>query len=400
MQNVISITNDIVWVGGNDRRLALFENAFPIDRGVSYNSYLILDEKPTLIDTVDKSIGDLLLENIKHALGDRSLAYLVVQHMEPDHSVTLKRVVDQYPQVVVVCNDKTSKMITQFFGSEFAPQMQLVKEGDTLNTGSHQLHFVMAPMVHWPEVMVTYDSTQKVLFSADAFGTFGAISGNLFADKDTFEREWLDDARRYYTNIVGKYGPQVTSLLGKAASLQIDYLCPLHGPTWNSDIDFFVQKYKLWSSYTSEEPGVLILFGSVYGNTENAVDILAAKLAQKGVRNIKIMDASSNHHSYIVAQAFKYSHLVVAAPTYNAGVFTPVEFALNELKIHNVQNKTVALIQNGSWAPTATKAMQAIIDQMKNMTYLNTQITIRSSVSPQEYQQLDTLADEIVASLS
>ena len=276
---VKNVKEDLIWVGGSDRRLALFENVFPIPRGVSYNAYLVQDEQTVLMDTVDSSIGSLFFENLEHALNGKMLNYVVVNHMEPDHAATLSELVLRHPEVTVVCNAKTIVMIRQFFNFEIDSRALIVKEGDTLCTGRHTFTFVMAPMVHWPEAMVTYDVTDKVLFSADAFGTFGALNGGLFADEYDFETEWLPDARRYFTNIVGKYGTQVQALLKKAAGIEIETICPLHGPVWRKNIGWFIDKYQKWSTYTPEDKAVMIAYASVYGNTQNAAEILAARLS-------------------------------------------------------------------------------------------------------------------------
>ena len=322
MYCVKTIKDDLFWVGGTDRRLALFENAFPIPRGVSYNSYVLMDEKTVLFDTVDKAVSQQLFENLEAVLKGRGLDYVVVNHMEPDHCATLGEVAARYPDAKVVCNAKTVSIIKQFYDFDIDSRALVVKEGDTLSTGRHSLTFVMAPMVHWPEVMVTYDTTDKFLFSADAFGTFGAMNGNLYADEVSFERDWLDDARRYYTNIVGKFGPSVQALLKKAAGLEIAMICPLHGPVWRENISWYVDKYLTWSSYQPEEKAVMIAYGSIYGHTENAANILACRLADKGVKNIVMYDVSNTHPSYLIAEAFRCSHLVLASVTYNGGLFS------------------------------------------------------------------------------
>ena len=337
------IREDLIWVGADDRRLSCFEGVYGVPDGVSYNSYLLLDEKTVLFDTVDKAVYSVFLENLAHALSGRPLDYLVVQHMEPDHAATLELVVQRYPEAKIVCNAKTKTMIAQFFPLDLAERMVLVKEGESLCTGRHTLHFVMAPMVHWPEVMMTYDSADKILFTADAFGTFGALNGRLFADETDFFGEHLDEARRYYTNIVGKYGPQVQAALKKAAALEIALVCPLHGFVWRSHFGDFLEKYLLWSSYTPEEKSVMLAYASVYGHTENAANILAARLAEKGVR-VRMYDTSVTPASYIVSDAFRCSHLVFAATTYNAGVFVTMENLLHDIAAHNLQNRKVALI--------------------------------------------------------
>ena len=399
MYCVKKINGDLCWVGGNDRRLALFENVFPIERGVSYNAYLLTDEKTVLLDTVDRAVSHQFFENLAYALNGRPLDYVVVNHMEPDHCATLDELVLRHPETKIVCNAKTLTMIRQFFTFEADSRTQLVKEGDKLVTGRHTLTFFMAPMVHWPEVMVTYDCTDKILFSADAFGTFGALGGNLFADEVNFAADWLPDARRYYTNIVGKYGAQVQALLKKAAGLKVELLCPLHGPIWRKNIGWFVEKYRQWSSYQPEENAVMIAYASVYGDTENAAEILAGKLAERGVRDVRLYDVSVTHPSVIVAEAFRCSHLVFASPTYNAGIFCNMETALLDLKAHNLQKRTVALIENGSWAATSGGQMKSIFDAMKNITVLPGIISLRSSLREEQLTELDAMADAIVGSM-
>lgn len=394
-----SVMSDILFIGASDRRLALFENVFPIPRGVSYNAYLVLDEKTVLLDTVDKAVGDHFLENLEHGLEGRPLDYVVVDHMEPDHCATLGAVLRRYPDAQVVGNGKTVAMIGQFFDIDLTGRVVTVKEGDTLTTGRHTFTFVMAPMVHWPEVMVTYDTTDKILFSADAFGTFGALNGNIFADQVNFERDWLDDARRYYTNIVGKYGAQVQALLKKAAGLDIAMVCPLHGPIWRENIAWFVDKYQKWSTYTPEERGAAIFCGSVYGNTENAAEILANRLAEKGVQNIALYDVAHTDVSQLVSEAFRCSHLVFAAATYNGAVFTPMENLLLDLKAHNLQNRTAALIDNGSWAAVAGRQMRELLSSMKNMTVLEGAVTVKSSVKEAQREALEALADTLAAEI-
>ena len=399
MYCVQPITEGLYYIGASDRRLALFENVYPIPRGVSYNAYVLLDEKTALLDTADWSVGERFLENLEHVLAERPLDYVVVNHMEPDHCATLGEVLRRWPEARVVGNAKTLTMISQFFDLEVSGRGVTVKECDTLETGRHTLTFLMAPMVHWPEAMVTYDVTDKTLFSADAFGTFGALSGNLFADQVHFERDWLDDARRYYTNIVGKYGPQVQSLLKKAAGVEIAAICPLHGPIWRENAGWFIDKYQHWSTYTPEEKAVAIFCGSVYGHTENAVDILAGRLAEDGVENIAVYDVSRTDVSILVGEAFRCSHLVFAAATYNNGIFTPMENLLTDLKAHNLQNRTVALVENGSWGPQSGKLMGEIVSSMKNMTVLGETITLKSSVKPAQREALEALADTLAEDL-
>ena len=395
-----NISDSIVWVGGSDRRLALFENLFPIPRGVSYNSYVILDEKTALLDTVDSSIALQFIQNVRATLGDKPLDYLIVNHMEPDHAATLAETVLRYPEAKIVCNAKTVPMIKQFFSFDIDSRAVIVKEGDTLEIGGHTYAFVMAPMVHWPEVMVTFDATDGILFSADAFGTFGAVSGSIMAKDIDFKGRYLDEARRYYTNIVGKYGPQVLAVLKKAAALDIKMICPLHGWVLTGDlIGWFVDKYTAWASYQPEEKGVLIAYGSIYGGTENAAEILAGMLADRGICNIAVYDVSATHPSYLVSEAFKYSHLVFASATYNCGIFTPMENLLLDLKAHAMQNRTVALVQNGSWSPMSGKLMQEIVGSFKNTALLEPVATLRSTVSDKTREELSALADAIQASM-
>lgn len=399
MHCVKKVTDDLYWIGGSDRRLALFENVYPIPRGVSYNSYVLLDEKTVLLDTVDASISGLFFENLEYVLNGRTLDYLIVNHMEPDHCAIIGDVVRRYPDVKLVCNAKTVPMLKQFFDFPVEDRTVIVKEMDTLCTGKHTFAFVMAPMVHWPEAMVSYDTVDKILFSADGFGTFGAINGNLFADEVNFERDWLDDARRYFINIVGKYGVQVQNLLKKAATLEIKMICPLHGPIWRENLGWFIEKYDTWSSYKPEDQAVMIAYASIYGNTENAAEILASKLADKGVKNIAMYDVSVTDPSVIVSESFRCSHLVFAAPSYNGGIFTKMETVLSELKAHSLQNRTVAIMENGTWAPVAGKQMREIFAGMKNIELLEEGVTIRSAVKEAQETSIEALAEKIVSSL-
>lgn len=399
MHCVKKVTDDLYWIGGSDRRLALFENVYPIPRGVSYNSYVLLDEKTVLLDTVDASISGLFFENLEYVLNGRTLDYLIVNHMEPDHCAVIGDVVRRYPDVKLVCNAKTVPMLKQFFNFPVEDRTVIVKEMDTLCTGKHTFAFVMAPMVHWPEAMVSYDTVDKILFSADGFGTFGAINGNLFADEVNFERDWLDDVRRYFINIVGKYGVQVQNLLKKAATLEIKMICPLHGPVWRENLGWFIEKYDTWSSYKPEDQAVMIAYASIYGNTENAAEILASKLADKGVKNIAMYDVSVTDPSVIVSESFRCSHLVFAAPSYNGGIFTKMETVLSELKAHSLQNRTVAIMENGTWAPVAGRQMREIFAGMKNIELLEEGVTIRSAVKEAQEASLEALAEKIASSL-
>ncbi len=399
MHNIRKITNDLIYVGASDRRLALFENVYPIPRGVSYNSYVLLDEQTVLLDCADLAVMPQFMDNIAAALAGRKLNYIVVNHLEPDHAATIEEAVLRYPEAKIVTNTKAANMIRQFFSFDLDSRLMVVVETDTLTTGRHELKFVNAPMVHWPEVMVTYDATDHILFSADAFGTFGALNGNIFADEVNFDRDWLDDARRYYINIVGKYGVQVQGLLKKAAALQIDMLCPLHGPIWRKDIGYFINKYDIWSKYKPEQKGVVIVYGSIYGHTAAAAERLATLLAEKGVREIAVYDASQTDVSILVSEAFRFSHIVIAAATYNGGIFTPVENLLHDLKAHNFQNRHVALIENGTWAAQSGKQMRTMLDEMKGLTIVGDTLTLKSAMQPSQEEQLAALADSIVGSM-
>lgn len=395
MHSTRKVTDDLIYVGGSDRRLSRFENLFPIPKGVSYNSYVLLDEKTVLFDTADESISRQYIENVVHALNGRPLDYMVVQHMEPDHCAMIDDMLRRYPEAKMVCSAKAVGMFAQFYGTDVAARALVVKEGDKLSTGEHTLHFVMAPMVHWPEVMVTYDEKDKILFSADAFGTFGALAGNIFDDEITFDTTWMNDARRYYTNIVGKYGVQVQALLKKAASLDIEMICPLHGPIWRKDLGLLLEKYQKWSTYEPEDKTVMIAYATMYGNTENAANVLAGMLADKGVKNIAMYDVSETDVSELVAESFRCSHLVLAAPTYNSGIQPKMEAYLSDIKALNLQNRTVAVIDNGTWAATAGKQMIGVLEGMKNMTILENTISIKSALAENQLGALEALADEL-----
>ena len=396
MHSTRKVTDDLIYVGGSDRRLSRFENLFPIPKGVSYNSYVLLDEKTVLFDTADESISRQYIENVVHALNGRPLDYMVVQHMEPDHCAMIDDMLRRYPEAKMVCSAKAVGMFAQFYGTDVAARALVVKEGDKLSTGEHTLHFVMAPMVHWPEVMVTYDEKDKILFSADAFGTFGALAGNIFDDEITFDTTWMNDARRYYANIVGKYGVQVQALLKKAASLDIEMICPLHGPIWRKDLGLLLEKYQKWSTYEPEDKTVMIAYATMYGNTENAANVLAGMLADKGVKNIVMYDVSETDVSELVAESFRCSHLVLAAPTYNSGIQPKMEAYLSDIKALNLQNRTVAVIDNGTWAATAGKQMIGMLEGMKNMTILENTISIKSALAENQLGALEALADELV----
>lgn len=399
MQSTRKVTDDIVWVGCNDRRLALFENLFPIPRGVSYNSYLIMDEKITLMDTVDASATRQFMENLDYVLAGRAIDYLVVQHMEPDHCANIEELMKKYPDMKVVANAKTVQMIGQFFAIDSEEKIHLVKEGDTLSTGAHTLRFVMAPMVHWPEVMVSYDEKGKILFSADAFGTFGALDGNIFNDELDFEKDYLADARRYYANIVGKYGVQVQALLKKAAGLDIHMICPLHGPVWRTNLAYFIDKYDKWSRYEPEDEAVTIIYGSIYGHTEAVVNALACCLADKGIKGIKVYDVSTTHVSDLIAEIFRSSHIVLACPTYNGGIYPPMENLLSDMKALSVQKRTIALMDNGTWAPAAGKMILKKLEEMKEITVLEQTLSVKSALKEERAGELEAFAQQIVDAL-
>lgn len=395
-----NISDSVTWVGGTDRRLALFENLFPIPRGVSYNSYLITDDKTALIDTVDSSITRQFLENVEHTLNGRELDYLVVNHMEPDHCSNIEELLLRYPKMKLIGNAKTFQFIRQFYTCDLTDRTITVKEGDQVFLGHHTLSFYFAPMVHWPEVMVTYEESEQILFSADAFGSFGAINGNLFDDEVDFDRDWLPDARRYYCNIVGKYGPQVQAALKKLSALAIRTICPLHGVICRKNLDYLLQKYDLWSRYEPEDRTVTIFYASMYGDTENVVNILASSLAEAGIKNITAYDVSSTHVSTLIAEAFRCSHLIFAAPTYNNGIYPAMLNLLTDMKALNLQNRTVALIENGSWAPSCARQMREILEGMKQMEILEPTVSIKSSMKEENLKALALLKDSIIGSLN
>lgn len=398
MYNVRKVTEDLYWIGANDHRIALFENIHPIPRGVSYNSYLLLDEKTVLFDTIDWSSGRQFLENIEGVLDGRSLDYMVINHVEPDHAASIGEILVRYPDITVVSNEKAFMLMSQF-GFGIGDNRVEVSEGDVISFGKHTITFVQAPMVHWPEAMVSFDTTNGVLFSADAFGSFGALDGILFSDEADFDRDWIDDARRYYTNIVGKYGPHVQALLQKAGSIDIKIVCPLHGPLWRKDLGYFIEKYDKWSRYEPEENGVLIVYASMYGNMESAAQRLASMLTAKGVEKIAVYDVSNTHVSHLIAETFKYSHIVLASVTYNLGIYPLMHNYLMDMKALNMQDRTVAIMEGGSWAPKAGVLMEELLDEMKQMTVLNEKVTVLSTLSESSAAEMEQMADAIVESL-
>lgn len=393
------IEEDIYWIGSEDRKLQLFENIIPIQKGVSYNSYIILDEKTVLLDTVDYSVGKQFLENLEYALNGRNLDYLIVNHAEPDHSSLISEIILRYPEVKIIGNVQTARMLKQFFDFDVESRMQIVKENEELNIGKHTLKFVFAQMVHWPEVMFTYDITTKTLFSADAFGTFGALNGNLFNDDTDYEKVYLSQARRYYCNIVGKYGVQVQNVFKKLEGLEINKICPLHGPVWRNKLSFILEKYDKWSKYEPEEKSVVILYSSVYGNTENVANVLANRLSEKGVKNIKVFDVSHVDVSVLVAESFKVSNIAIISTTYNMGVFPKIEEYIEHIKRMNLQNRTISIIENSTWAPGITKVISDKLSEMQNMTILEEKLAIKSSIKSEQEAELEQVAESIVKSL-
>lgn len=396
---VRKVTEDLYWVGGNDRRLALFENIHPIPRGVSYNSYLLLDKKTVLFDTVDWSISRQFIENVEAVLKGRKLDYLVVNHMEPDHGASIEEIIIRYPEVKIISTEKSFLLMRQF-GFNIDGREIEVKDGDTKSFGKHEIKFITAPMVHWPEVMVSFDTKNGVLFSADAFGSFGALDGKLFNDEVNFERDWIDDARRYYTNIVGKYGPHVQTLLKKASTLDIKIICPLHGPVWRTNLGYFIDKHDKWSKYEPEEKAVMIVYASMYGNTESAANALATKFVEKGITNIVMYDVSNTHVSTLIAETFRVSHIVLASVTYNLGIYPLMHNYLMDMKALNLQNRTIALIENGSWATKSGKLMGEFLDGMKGMNILDDKMSLVSSMKEDNVVDMDALVEGVIESMN
>ncbi len=395
---VRKVTEDLYWVGGNDRRLALFENIHPIPKGVSYNSYLLLDKKTVLFDTVDWSISRQFLENIEAVLNGRKLDYLVINHMEPDHGASIEEIILRYPEVKIISTEKAFLLMRQF-GFDIDNRIEAVKDGDSKSFGEHEIKFITAPMVHWPEVMVSFDTKNGVLFSADAFGSFGALDGKLFNDEVNFDRDWIDEARRYYTNIVGKYGPHVQALLKKASTLDIKMICPLHGPVWRTDLGYFIDKHDKWSRYEPEENAIMIVYASMYGSTESAANALATKFVEKGITNVVMYDVSNTHVSTLIAESFRVSHIVLASVTYNLGIYPLMHNYLMDMKALNLQNRTVALIENGSWATKSGKLMKEFLDGMKGMNILDNKLSLLSSMNEDNVGDMDALVESVIESM-
>ena len=395
---VRKVTENLYWVGGNDRRLALFENIHPIPRGVSYNSYLLLDEKTVLFDTVDWSISRQFIENIEHVLNGRELDYLVINHMEPDHGASIEEIILRYPNIKIVSTAKAFVFMRQF-GFDIEGKIEEVKDGDTKSFGKHEIKFITAPMVPWPEAMVSFDLSNGVLFSADAFGTFGALDGKLFTSEYKNEEVWLDEARRYYTNIVGKYGLQVQTLFKKLSGLDIKLICPLHGPVIDKNLGYYLEKYDKWSKYEPEEKAVMIAYASMYGNTESAVNALACKLVEKGITNIAVYDVSSTHVSTLISESFRVSNIVLASPTYNSGIYPPMLNYIHDMKALNLQNRNITLIENGTWASTVNRQMTEFFNGMKNMNILEEKTSILSAMLGKDVSKMDALVESIVESM-
>ena len=396
MHNTRKINDDIYYLRASDRRIELFENVYPVSQGMSYNSYLITDEKTCLMDSVDESIRGQFLENLQYALNGRNLDYMVVQHMEPDHCSIVPELFRMYPDMKLVASLQAFKMMENFYSLQTEERRLVVKEGDTLELGKHTLKFIAAPMVHWPEVLMTYDVTDKILFSADAFGSFGAMSGNIFADEIDWDKDFKDEARRYYVNIVGKYGPQTQNVLKKASTLDIQMICPLHAHIWRKDLSKIISLYDKWSKYEAEKDSVVIFYGSIYGNTQNAAEILAMQLAENGMESVEVFDTSKTHVSFLVSKAFEYKTLVFAAATYNAEIFDTVQNLIIELKNHNLSNRRIGLIENGSWAPVAASKMKAQLETLKNMEIVDPVVKVVSSVTAKNVEELSVLAKELM----
>ena len=397
MRTTRKISDNIYYLGANDRRIALFENLFPLNNGVSYNSYFIDDEKTAVTDTVDRFVSDSFFENLAQLLNGRPLDYLIVHHMEPDHAANIGRLIEMYPDMQVVCSLKANQMIKQFFGADLGDRAIIVQDGDSLSLGKHKLHFVTAPMVHWPEVIMSWEESTGILFSADAFGAFGALDGRIFNDEIQIDESWWSEARRYYANIVGKYGVQVQAVLKKAAALDVKMIAPLHGPVWRSNVADFVAKYDLWSRYQPEEKGVLIAYASMYGNTEAAANALALALADRGVDKIRLRDVSVTDVSELISLAWKYSNIVIAAPTYNGNMHPKMEHFVMDMKYLNLQNRAVSIIENGSWGPAVIRKASEILESMKNMRILEQKISIKSALH--DLEPIEKMADEIAADL-
>lgn len=394
----IKIKDNIYWIGSDSRTDHVFEGAFPIPDGISYNSYIIMGSKTVLLDSCDASVVNIFWSNLRHILGGRSLDYFVINHMEPDHGAGITRILETYPDVTIIGNSMVFDMLYNFYSIRPKNKIE-VKDGDEVNIDKHKLKFIFATMVHWPEVMFTYDVTEKMLFSADAFGTFKALSGSLFADEIDFDKEYLSEARRYYSNIVGKYGSNVQLVFKKLNGIPIDVICPLHGPIWRKNIEYIFKKYDIWSRYVSEDKGVVIAYVSIYGNTADIVDRLATMLKSNGVRYVVVYDITKTHSSYVVSDVFRFTNIVFAAPTYNSRLHPTMSSLIEHMDIMAVQGKGYSIIENGSWAPQSAKVIENHISAMKNMTKIGKTLTVRSSLHDNQIYDLEKLVDDIVTSL-
>ncbi len=400
MHNTHEISPNIYWVGGSERRLSRFENMFPLINGIAYNSFIIVDEKTVMLDTVDGSISDLFLSNVKYVLNGRTLDYLVINHMEPDHCANIVAMLKLYPEVKLIGNAKTFQFFEQFYEIDSKQNYMIIKDQDELNLGVHSLKFFTAPMVHWPEVMMSYEQSQKILFSADAFGTFGGLNGGVFADECDYTLNYLDEARRYYANIIGKFGGPVQTILKKLSNYELKMICPLHGPLYrNDELSLMLNYYQKWSTYTPEVESVLFVYASMYNNTALTVDILANKLSRLGLKNMKIMDISQYDVSYVIAEIWKYSTIVLATPTYNTDVFYKIHSLLHEMVALNVQNRKVSLIFNSSWGGKAPETVQTFLEKMKNITMIGDPFNLKSAYKESNNTDLDVLAQTIFESI-
>lgn len=396
MKNNRRITDNIVMIGASDRRLDKFENIFPIPDGVAYNSYLIIDEKIAVMDTIDSALSDIFFENLEDELKGRAVDYLIIHHMEPDHCYNIKRLAGLYPDMTLVCSSKAAAMVEQFFGNGLNDRIKVVGQDDELSLGAHSLKFIAAPMVHWPEVLYSYESKEKILFSADAFGAFGALDGNIFTGEVTLDEHLISEYRRYYANICGRFGLQVANSLKKVSGLNIKYICPLHGHIIDKNMDVLMEKYQKWAAYEPEDNSVLIIYGSMYGNTENAANILAAMLADKGIKNISVYDASVHHYSYLVSEVFRCKHIVFASPTYNNSIYMPIRTLIDDLKHLNFQNRNVSIIENGTWSYGAAKMIEEELSSCKKINFVGEPVRISSAVKENSRAALLELALAII----
>ncbi|MBQ6734539.1 MAG: MBL fold metallo-hydrolase [Lachnospiraceae bacterium] len=395
MVNILQILPDIYWTGANDRRISRFENLFPLPNGVSYNCYLVLDDKTALMDTMDNGVNDQFMENVMHGLNGRKLDYLVLHHMEPDHCSQIQNILDVFPEVVLVGNAQTFKLLDQFYVTPVEYKKEIVKDGDVLDTGHHKFVHYMTPMMHWPEVFMSYDEATGALFSADVFGTFGAVDSGIYADECDFERIYLDDSRRYYANIVGKYGDQSQAGMKKLSGLDIKMLCPLHGPVWRTNIDYIMDKYQKWTTYTPEEEGYVVVYGTMYGNTASAAAAAATKIQAKSKKPVVVYDVSETHPSYIVSAIWRFSNVVLICPTYNGGLFMPMETLINDLKALGIRNRHFFLAENGSWGPAAGRLMKTQLESFRDCTVMEDIFTIKGALHAYDEERLQAWTDSI-----